>query len=155
MIKWEAIFTRCKSAGGGKARNKLAEGVGFEPSLGLLLSLISSQVPSTTQPPFRKMPGPARCAAFQATTLCVRLRQGQAHSQRRRAAAKRDPGPPAPPARRRHFFGWLDRLKRCFFKRKNNLPDGGERVTLSTVPLVCHAPPKQPACRVNVELACR
>ena len=32
---------------------KLAEGVGFEPTLGLLLSLISSQVPSTTQPPFR------------------------------------------------------------------------------------------------------
>ena len=31
---------------------KLAEGVGFEPTLGLLLSLISSQVPSTTQPPF-------------------------------------------------------------------------------------------------------
>ena len=31
----------------------LAEGVGFEPTLGLLLSLISSQVPSTTQPPFR------------------------------------------------------------------------------------------------------
>ena len=32
----------------------LAEGEGFEPTLGLLLSLISSQVPSTTQPPFRK-----------------------------------------------------------------------------------------------------
>ena len=32
---------------------KVAEGVGFEPTLGLLLSLISSQVPSTTQPPFR------------------------------------------------------------------------------------------------------
>ena len=31
---------------------RLAEGVGFEPTLGLLLSLISSQVPSTTQPPF-------------------------------------------------------------------------------------------------------
>ena len=31
----------------------MAEGVGFEPTLGLLLSLISSQVPSTTQPPFR------------------------------------------------------------------------------------------------------
>ena len=35
---------------------RLAEGVGFEPTLGLLLSLISSQVPSTTQPPFP--PGP-------------------------------------------------------------------------------------------------
>ena len=33
--------------------NQMAEGVGFEPTLGLLLSLISSQVPSTTQPPFR------------------------------------------------------------------------------------------------------
>ena len=31
----------------------LAEGVGFEPTLGSPLSLISSQVPSTTQPPFR------------------------------------------------------------------------------------------------------
>ena len=30
----------------------LAEREGFEPPLGLLLSLISSQVPSTTQPPF-------------------------------------------------------------------------------------------------------
>ena len=35
-----------------KNANKLAEGEGFEPTLGLLLSLISSQVPSTTQPPF-------------------------------------------------------------------------------------------------------
>ncbi len=32
---------------------KLAEGVGFEPTVGLLLLLISSQVPLTTQPPFR------------------------------------------------------------------------------------------------------
>jgi hypothetical protein len=31
----------------------MAEGVGFEPTLGFPLSLISSQVPSTTQPPFR------------------------------------------------------------------------------------------------------
>jgi integrase len=31
----------------------VAEGVGFEPTLGLLLSLISSQVPLTTQPPFQ------------------------------------------------------------------------------------------------------
>jgi hypothetical protein len=33
----------------------VAEGVGFEPTLGLLLSLISSQVPSTTQPPFLRL----------------------------------------------------------------------------------------------------
>ena len=33
----------------------MAEGVGFEPTLGLLLSLISSQVPSTTQPPFLRL----------------------------------------------------------------------------------------------------
>ena len=33
----------------------LAEGVGFEPTLGLPLSLISSQVPSTAQPPFRTL----------------------------------------------------------------------------------------------------
>ena len=33
--------------------SELAEGVGFEPTLGLPLSLISSQVPSTAQPPFR------------------------------------------------------------------------------------------------------
>src|SRR5262245_55064058 len=31
---------------------KLAEGVGFEPTDGLPHRLISSQVPSTTQPPF-------------------------------------------------------------------------------------------------------
>ena len=31
---------------------KLAEGVGFEPTVGLPLLLISSQVPLTTQPPF-------------------------------------------------------------------------------------------------------
>jgi hypothetical protein len=30
----------------------MAEGVGFEPTVGLLLLLISSQVPLTTQPPF-------------------------------------------------------------------------------------------------------
>ena len=37
---------------------ELAEGVGFEPTLGLPLSLISSQVPSTTQPPFHSVYGP-------------------------------------------------------------------------------------------------
>jgi hypothetical protein len=31
---------------------KMAEGVGFEPTVGLPLLLISSQVPLTTQPPF-------------------------------------------------------------------------------------------------------
>ena len=31
----------------------MAEGVGFEPTVGLPLRLISSQVPLTTQPPFR------------------------------------------------------------------------------------------------------
>jgi hypothetical protein len=39
--------------------------------------------------------------------------------------------------------------------RWGNLPDGRKRVKLSTVPLVCNAPPKQPACRANVELTCR
>jgi hypothetical protein len=34
--------------------HQMAEGVGFEPTLGLPLSLISSQVPSTTQPPFQR-----------------------------------------------------------------------------------------------------
>jgi hypothetical protein len=34
----------------------LAEGVGFEPTVGLPLLLISSQVPLTTQPPFRPRP---------------------------------------------------------------------------------------------------
>jgi hypothetical protein len=33
----------------------MAEGVGFEPTVGLLLLLISSQVPLTTQPPFRSI----------------------------------------------------------------------------------------------------
>ena len=32
---------------------RMAEGVGFEPTVGLPLRLISSQVPLTTQPPFR------------------------------------------------------------------------------------------------------
>ena len=32
---------------------EMAEGVGFEPTVGLLLLLISSQVPLTTQPPFQ------------------------------------------------------------------------------------------------------
>jgi hypothetical protein len=31
----------------------VAEGVGFEPTVALRLRLISSQVPSTTQPPFQ------------------------------------------------------------------------------------------------------
>jgi hypothetical protein len=39
---------------------QMAEGVGFEPTLGLLLSLISSQVPSTTQPPFLRLNRPAK-----------------------------------------------------------------------------------------------
>ena len=34
---------------------ELAEGVGFEPTLGFRLSLISSQVHSTTLPPFRTL----------------------------------------------------------------------------------------------------
>src|SRR5207248_1032329 len=34
---------------------RLAEGRGFEPPVGLPLRLISSQVPLTTQPPFRPM----------------------------------------------------------------------------------------------------
>src|SRR5947209_18918529 len=33
---------------------KLAEGVGFEPTVELLLRLISSQVPLTTQPPLHR-----------------------------------------------------------------------------------------------------
>src|SRR5882757_5004299 len=33
----------------------MAEGVGFEPTVGLPLLLISSQVPLTTQPPFHSM----------------------------------------------------------------------------------------------------
>ena len=32
---------------------KVAEGVGFEPTVRLPVRLISSQVPLTTQPPFR------------------------------------------------------------------------------------------------------
>ena len=35
------------------AENELAEGEGFEPPVPLRVRLISSQVPSTTQPPFR------------------------------------------------------------------------------------------------------
>ena len=36
-----------------KPGRKLAEGEGFEPPVPLRVRLISSQVPSTTQPPFR------------------------------------------------------------------------------------------------------
>jgi hypothetical protein len=36
-----------------QGKETLAEGVGFEPTVGLPLRLISSQVPLTTQPPFR------------------------------------------------------------------------------------------------------
>src|ERR1700760_1898666 len=35
------------------SRYSVAEGVGFEPTVGLLLRLISSQVHSTTLPPFQ------------------------------------------------------------------------------------------------------
>src|SRR5687767_12813621 len=47
-----SVRARCRGVAEPKAELKLAEGVGFEPTLGLLLGLISSQVPSTTQPPF-------------------------------------------------------------------------------------------------------
>jgi hypothetical protein len=40
----------------------MAEGRGFEPPVGLLLRLISSQVPLTTQPPFRSNHCPLICA---------------------------------------------------------------------------------------------
>ena len=36
-----------------QGKGTLAEGVGFEPTVALRLRLISSQVPLTTQPPFR------------------------------------------------------------------------------------------------------
>ena len=53
------------------ASSLLAEGVGFEPTLGLLLSLISSQVPSTTQPPFLRH---AKTAVFRFLNLCLTRR---------------------------------------------------------------------------------
>jgi hypothetical protein len=37
----------------GRVVENLAEGVGFEPTVRLPVRLISSQVPLTTQPPFR------------------------------------------------------------------------------------------------------
>ena len=40
-------------SGGGTPETELAEGEGFEPPVPLRVRLISSQVPSTTQPPFR------------------------------------------------------------------------------------------------------
>ena len=42
--------------------SKMAEGVGFEPTVGLPQRLISSQVPSTTQPPFQPIILPALTA---------------------------------------------------------------------------------------------
>ena len=47
---------------------RLAEGEGFEPPVGLLLRLISSQVPSTTQPPFRSFPFNPSSATNSAST---------------------------------------------------------------------------------------
>src|SRR5437868_10012125 len=44
-----------KMRGATHGRERLAEGRGFEPPVGLPLRLISSQVPLTTQPPFRPM----------------------------------------------------------------------------------------------------
>ena len=41
---------------------KMAEGRGFEPPVALRLRLISSQVPLTTQPPFRSNHRPLICA---------------------------------------------------------------------------------------------
>ena len=43
----------CRVDGRKTAENELAEGEGFEPPVPLRVRLISSQVPSTTQPPFR------------------------------------------------------------------------------------------------------
>ena len=51
----------CGASGGSwvdasrKDGNLVAEGVGFEPTVGLPQRLISSQVPLTTQPPFRSL----------------------------------------------------------------------------------------------------
>ena len=62
----------------GRARIKLAEEVGFEPTLGLLPSLISSHGPSTTQPPFRASGGWRRMALrserIHCACVCVRGR---------------------------------------------------------------------------------
>ena len=38
-----------------RTKGRLAEGVGFEPTVELPLRLISSQVPLTTQPPFHSI----------------------------------------------------------------------------------------------------
>jgi hypothetical protein len=46
---------RVEESGKLETWGKLAEGVGFEPTVALRLRLISSQVPSTTQPPFRSL----------------------------------------------------------------------------------------------------
>ena len=43
---------RLSLCGGVKNLRKVAEGVGFEPTVELPQRLISSQVPLTTQPPF-------------------------------------------------------------------------------------------------------
>ncbi len=47
---WEGALKR-----GPLPRRRMAEGEGFEPPVALRLRLISSQVPSTTQPPFRSL----------------------------------------------------------------------------------------------------
>jgi hypothetical protein len=65
----------------------LAEGVGFEPTLGLLLSLISSQVPSTTQPPFQ--PDESSFCSLQKSFFAVPQRENGTHFPKFRAASIR------------------------------------------------------------------
>ena len=57
VIRWRSAFPkRFGDLPHHDTYQRLAEGVGFEPTVRLPARLISSQVPSTTQPPFQPLP---------------------------------------------------------------------------------------------------
>jgi hypothetical protein len=72
--------------------SKMAEGRGFEPPVGLPLRLISSQVPLTTQPPFRSREmNFARIAA--PGKLISRAHEVELHAQRANELARAGAAP--------------------------------------------------------------
>ena len=66
---------------------KMAEGVGFEPTDELPHLLISSQVPLTTQPPFRPKSGRDYARLLRSGKLNRKLNRPQIQSPNRRASA--------------------------------------------------------------------
>ena len=84
-MRWSAVDLKCRAPGrppkcwidrGGTPETELAEGEGFEPPVPLRVRLISSQVPSTTQPPFRDSlsPKPVRSGGLRKTVAPAKAR---------------------------------------------------------------------------------